>query len=176
MALKPTIYKMQIGLSDFNNDYYDNLNLTLAQHPSENAERLMARIIAYCLHAKAELTFTKGLCAVDEPDIWHKTLDDQISLWIDVGEPSFDRIKKSCRLAKQVVVYSFNSKSDVWWTQSANKMRTTTADFYQFDDKDIANLAGLIERSMQWSVTINDNSAYITSSQGECEVHWQKLT
>ncbi|WP_428980175.1 YaeQ family protein [Catenovulum adriaticum] len=35
MALKPTIYKMRIGLSNFNNDYYDNLNLTIAQHPSE---------------------------------------------------------------------------------------------------------------------------------------------
>lgn len=175
MALKPTIYKMRIGLSNFNNDYYDNLNLTIAQHPSENAERMMARVIAYCLHAEPELTFTKGLCAVDEPDIWHKTLDDQISLWIDVGEPSFDRIKKSCRLAKKVVVYSFNSKSNVWWTQSESKMRTTTAEFYQFDDNDIAKLAGLIERTMEWSVTITDNSAYITSEKGECDLHWRKL-
>ncbi|MDH5572857.1 MAG: YaeQ family protein, partial [Gammaproteobacteria bacterium] len=35
MALKPTIYKLRISLSDLNRDYYDTLNLTIAQHPSE---------------------------------------------------------------------------------------------------------------------------------------------
>ncbi len=88
MALKPTIYKMKITLSDLDRDYYDALSLTIARHPSETLERMMVRVLAFCINAQEGLAFTKGLCAVEEADIWARTLDDQISLWIDVGEPT----------------------------------------------------------------------------------------
>ena len=77
----------------------------------------MVRVMAYCMNAQEQLVFTKGLCAVDEPNIWVRTLDYQLALWIDVGEPAVDRIKKATRLSTAVKVYSFNSKSDVWWNQ-----------------------------------------------------------
>ncbi len=102
MALKPTIYKFNISLSDINRNYYDTLNLTVAQHPSENPERMMARVLAFCLNAQELLVFTKGLSEPDVPDIWVRTLDDQVALWIDVGEPAVERIKKATRLAKSV--------------------------------------------------------------------------
>ncbi len=37
MASRPTIYKLQISVSDLDRHYYDTLNLTLAQHPAERA-------------------------------------------------------------------------------------------------------------------------------------------
>ena len=80
MALKPTIYKSRISLSDIDRHYYAALNLTLAQHPSETLERMMVRVLAYCINAQEQLAFTRGLCAVDEPDIWARTLDNQIAL------------------------------------------------------------------------------------------------
>ncbi len=94
MALKPTIYKLNINLSDLDRDYYDTIDLTLAQHPSETLERMMARVVAFCINAEEHLKFTKGLSEIEEPDIWARTLDDQIALWIDVGEPDVERIKK----------------------------------------------------------------------------------
>jgi uncharacterized protein YaeQ len=70
MALKPTIYKFTISLSDLNQDYFDTLQLTVALHPSETIERMMARVFAFCLHAHSNqddlLRFTKGLSAVEE--------------------------------------------------------------------------------------------------------------
>ncbi len=132
MALKPTIYKFRVALTDINNDYYDSLNLTIAQHPSESLQRMMARVVAFSMNAQPDLSFTKGLSNIEEPDIWHKTLDDQISLWIDVGEPDPERVKKSTRLARKVRVYSFNTKSDVWWKQNANKLNLLKAEVYKF--------------------------------------------
>ncbi len=85
MALKPTIYKIKISLSDIDKNHYDNFDLTIAQHPSESRERMMARVLAYCINARKNVSFTKGLSAVEEPDIWAKTLDNQLSLWIDIG-------------------------------------------------------------------------------------------
>jgi len=115
VALKPTIYKIKISLSDIDENHYDNLNLTIAQHPSESLERMMARVLAFCMNARENVSFTKGLSAVEEPDIWTRTLDDRLSLWIDIGEPAFDRIKKATRLSPGVKVYSFNLKSNSWW-------------------------------------------------------------
>ncbi|WP_428622539.1 YaeQ family protein [Sedimenticola sp.] len=175
MALKPTIYKFNISLSDINRNYYDTLNLTVAQHPSENPERMMARVLAYCLNAQESLAFTKGLSEPDVPDIWLRTLDDQIALWIDVGEPAVERIKKATRLAQTVKVYSFNAKSDVWWEQSKGKFALLPVSVFRFDANAIDKLAGLVQRTMTLSVTITGDSAYVATDAGECEVEWSPL-
>ena len=175
MALKPKIHKLKIALSDLNRNYYDSLNLTIAQHPSETTERMMARILAFCINAQAHLEFTKGLSDVDDPDIWARSLDGQLMLWIDVGEPSVDRIKKATRLARTVNVYSFNSKSDVWWDKGREKFGELKASVFRFQWEDIQALAALQQRTMDLSMTITGDSAYIATESGECEVSWVPL-
>jgi len=175
MALKPKIYKSRITLSDIDRDYYTTLNLTIAQHPSETLERMMVRVLAFCINAREQLTFTKGLCAVEEPDIWARTLDDQISLWIDVGEPAVERIKKATRLSPAVKVYSFNSKSDVWWEQGRTRFNELPVSVYQLQWQDVQALAALVQRTMDVSVTITGESAYVAAAAGECEVSWVPL-
>lgn len=175
VAIKPTIYKFRISLSDINRNYYDTLNLTLAQHPSETLERMMARVLVFCVNAQEGLVFTKGLSAIEEPDMWVRTLDEQISLWIDVGEPSFDRIKKATRLSPQVSVYSFNSKSDVWWDQGQAKFKQLKASFFRFEWESVQALAALVNRTMDISVTITGDSAYVATESGECEIFLETL-
>lgn len=176
MAIKPTIYKLRIAISDLNRNYYDSVNLTVALHPSETMERMMARIVAYCLNAQEHLMFTRGLSEVEEPDIWVKTLDDQITLWVDVGEPAPDRIKKSSRLAPKVKVYSFNSKSDMWWGKSSDKVRQfKNVQCYQFDWPQIQTLATLVKRTMDWSLSISGDTVYIVADNQECEVVVREL-
>lgn len=175
MALKPTIYKFNISLSDMDRDYYDSLHLTVAQHPSETHERMMVRILAYCINADERLSFTRGLSATEEPDMWIKTLDDQISLWIDVGEPSLDRIKKVSRNSEAVKIYSFNTKSDLWWSRLSNQVDRLPVSVYQFQWESIQLLAAMVERTMTMSVTISDGSAFVATELGECEVAWLTL-
>ena len=119
--------------------------------------------------------FTKGLSEVDEPDLWVRTMDDKTMLWIDIGEPAADRIKKSSRQADQVRVYSFNSKSDVWWQQGQNKFGLYDVSIYRLHHKEIAELASMLERTMDMSVTITGESAYVTTGLGELEVTWETL-
>ncbi|MEK7302002.1 MAG: YaeQ family protein, partial [Pseudomonadota bacterium] len=151
MALKPTIYKLKIALTDLDRNYYDALNLTIARHPSETLERMMARMLAFCINAQESLVFTKGLSAAEEPDLWAHTVDGRIALWIDVGEPAPDRIKKATRLAQTVKVYSFNSKSDIWWKQEQEKLNKLTASIFQFQWQNIQELAKLVRRTMDIS-------------------------
>ena len=175
MALKPTIYKQKISLSDLERSYYDTIHLTLALHPSETHQRLMARVMAFLLNAQERLSFTKGLSSIDEPDIWLKKMDEQISLWIEVGEPDVDRIKKATHKSDQVKIYSFNSKSDIWWQQNELKLEPVNAAIYRFDTVSIDRLSKLLQRTMEYSVTITGDSAYIATQEGECEVVWSQL-
>ncbi len=175
MALKPTIYKAKISLSDLNRHHYDTLNLTIAKHPSETSERMMVRLLAFCINAQEYLSFTKGLSTVEEPALWSRTLDDQISLWIDVGEPAVERIKKASRMASSVKVYCFNLKSDVWWGKNQREFSQLNVSLYKFLWEDIQALTQLTQRTMVLSFTITDNSVFIASELGECEIPWEVL-
>ena len=176
MAIKPTIYKQRIALSDLERNYYDSLNLTVALHPSETVQRMTARIMAFCLNAKEGLTFTKGLSAIDEPDIWFKSLDERIELWVDVGEPAPERVKKSCHQSNNVKMYSFNTKSDVWWEQTKSKLKFDNLEVVRFDAGQIEELSTHVQRTADWSITITGQSAYVATSSGEVDVTWQVLT
>jgi uncharacterized protein YaeQ len=72
MALTPTIYRVSIHLSHIDRGCYEHLQATVARHPSETAERLVARLLAYALCYEPDLVFTKGIAAGDEPDLWRK--------------------------------------------------------------------------------------------------------
>ena len=65
MALKATIYKADLQIADMDRHYYAGHSLTIARHPSENDERMMARVLAFALNASESLAFTKGLCDTD---------------------------------------------------------------------------------------------------------------
>ncbi|TEW56171.1 YaeQ family protein [Psychromonas sp. RZ22] len=175
MALKPTIFKMSINVSNLDDDIYETIALTVAQHPSETTERMVARILAYVLNNQEFLSFTTGLSEADDPDIWAKNFSDEFLLWIDVGEPSFDRIKKACRQAKETKVYCFNTKSNVWWKQSKKDFATINVEVYQFEFEQIQQMANLVERTMDFSLTITDNVFYVAADKGSCEVRFSRL-
>lgn len=172
MALNATIYKFALSISDLNRDYYDSMQLTVAQHPSENAERMMVRVLAYCLEACEGLAFTKGLSTPETPDIWAKSLDDQINLWVEVGEPAADKLKKATRLAKKVKVYTFNSKSDVWWSQEQKKLDGLNVNVIQFPWEQVQAVTALLSRTITMSVTISGDSIFVNADNGDAEVHW----
>jgi len=175
MALKPTIFKMNINVSDLDNDVYETIALTVAQHPSETTERMVTRILAFVLNNQEFLSFTTGLSEADDPDIWAKNYSDEFLLWVDVGEPAFDRIKKAARQAKVAKVYTFNTKSGVWWKQSQKDFATIKAEVYQFEFEQIQQFAALVERTMDFSITITDGVFYIAANKGSCEVNLTTL-
>ena len=175
MALKPTILKMNINVSNLDQDVYETIPLTIAQHPSETTERMVTRVLAYVLNNQEFLSFTKGLSEADDPDIWAKNYSDEFLLWIDVGEPAFERMKKASRQAQKTKVYTFNTKSNVWWKQSQKDFKAINAEVYQFEFEQIQAFAALVERTMDFSITITDNIFYIATDKGSCEVNLIRL-
>ena len=66
MALKSTIFRLTLNVSDMDRGYYGEHSLTVARHPSENDERMMVRVLAFALFAADDLRFGRGLSAEDE--------------------------------------------------------------------------------------------------------------
>jgi uncharacterized protein YaeQ len=168
MALKATIFKAELAIADMDRHYYATHQLTLARHPSENDERMMLRLVAFALNAHEQLQFTKGLSTDNEPDLWQKSLSDEIDLWIDLGQPSEKRIRQACGKAKQVKIYTYGGNTaEAWWQQAAKIcIRHSNLQVINIDATTSEQLAELTERTMQLQVNIQDDELLISSSKG----------
>lgn len=169
MALGATIYKIELHLADNDRHYYDSHSLTIARHPSETAERMMARLIAFALHADENLTFTKGLSEADEPDLWLKDLTGAIDLWVEVGQPTDTRVLRACGRAEQVVVYCYNGHaSKVWWDSVSKKVdRAKNFKLVCLPVEEIRALAAHVQRSMVVHVSIQENEVFVSTEHAQ---------
>ncbi|GLX80032.1 hypothetical protein tinsulaeT_33720 [Thalassotalea insulae] len=178
MALKSIIYKATIHLSDMDRGYYDTLNLTLAQHPSETDLRLMTRLMAFVLNASDSLTFGKGVSDEDEAVLWQINYSEEVELWIELGQPDEKRIKKACNKAQKVILYGYQSAFDVWWQQNQNKLNQyPNLQIERFDYDALAEFAEMLTRTMEIQVSIQDRQLWLTvgeqslSIERECLQH-----
>lgn len=164
MALPATIYRVAIELSDVDRNYYNHLATTVARHPSETAERLVARLIAYALSYNEQLVFTKGICDGDEPDLWSKSLDGQLINWIEVGLPEAKRLVKAGKHCEQVVLFAYGCGFERWLAGS-RKQLVAMKNFRLFylSDELLKFLVAHLNRSVEWQFTCSDKTLYITS-------------
>ena len=172
MAIKATIFKIELQLSDLDRHYYQTHALTIARHPSETDERMMVRVIAFALHAREALEFGKGLSADDEPDLWRRDLTGAIEQWIDVGLPDEKRLRKASGRADEVVVLTYGGRTaDIWWEQNQsalrklNKLRVINLPVDQTTA--LAALAG--QRTLLINAMIQDGEMHLTV--GDQTVH-----
>lgn len=173
MALKSTIYKVNLQLSDFDRDLYQSFALSVALHPSETIERMLLRILAFSVYAQEGLMFTKGLSTDDEPDIWKQSLSGEIELWIDLGLPDLKRIRKAAGRARKVVVLAYGGQKVAPWFDSIAKdmAKMNNLELVQVDKSAIEKLVSYVERSMDLNVMIQDSS--VNMGLGDCIVDVQ---
>jgi len=173
MALKSTIFKAEVQVTDLDRNYYASHGLTLARHPSETDERMMVRLLAFVLFASDALEFGKGISDESEPDLWQKDLTGEVELWIELGQPDERDIRRACGRARQVVLVTYGgAPADVWWSKISGKLA-------KLDNLRVINLvpaetqamAGLVERTMSLQATIQDGAVMLAGDAGLVEIH-----
>lgn len=178
MALKATVFKVQLQISDLDRHYYETHALTLARHPSESDERMMVRLLVFALFANPDLSFTRGLCADEEPDLWQHSLSGEIERWIELGQPDERRIRKASGRAREVVVVSYSGRSaDVWWEQIGEKLaRLPNLAVMDIPAHQVRVLARLAQRNMDLQCTIDGGQIWIASERAGAEVtpNWRQ--
>jgi len=166
MARPSTVYKASIQLSDVDRGVYESLQATVAQHPSETEERLVARLLAFAIFHEPELTFTKGICAADEPDLWVKGADGRVRFWVEVGLPEADRIIRASRHSERVALLACGRALASWDQQHLPRLgKVANLTVISIDQAFINKLASLLERSINWSITITEGTFYLTIAE-----------
>ena len=165
MALPSTIHRVAIDLSDLDCGRYTRIEATVARHPSETAERLVLRVLAYALCYDEDLVFTKGISAGDEPDLWVKRPDGRVQEWIEVGLPDPERLRKTSRHAERVILIAGGGGLQRWLKQHQPKLTSiTNLTILTLDPALINRLAESLERVVEWSITVTENVLYLTRS------------
>ena len=163
MAQNATIYKVELSIADMDRHYYATHKLTVAKPPSETDERLMVRLLAFALNAHETLEMTKGISTDSEPDIWQKSLDGALDVWVALGLPSEKVLRQSCGKAGKVIVYPYGGRTaDIWW----DKIKSSTTRFENlqvtnFSRSDTSALATLASRTMRLQITIQDGDVMV---------------
>lgn len=162
MAIKSTVYKVNLQIADMQRHYYNEHALTLSQHPSETDERLMVRLLAFALHAHEYLTFGQGMTDDEEADLWQKDLTGVIERWIDVGLPDEKLIRKACGRANQVIVYCYGGRvAEMWYAQnSAQFARLKNLTVINLPQESTLALAAMVQRGMQLQCNIEDDQVW----------------
>lgn len=147
MALKSTVFKINLNVSDMDRGHYGEHALTVARHPSENGERMMIRVLAFALHAADDLRFGRGLSTEDEGDLYAVAPDGTIRLWIDVGQPDERWLKKAAARARHVVVLAYGRTVPIWWGKAQDTLqKLDNLTVWQVNADDSRALAALASR------------------------------
>ncbi|HEY1080946.1 MAG TPA: YaeQ family protein [Prosthecobacter sp.] len=181
MALKATIFKASLDISDIDRNAYSDHNLTLAQHPSETDERLMARLLAYALNVpsnndRGQLEFGKDMWDPDEACLWQRDLTGLLVHWIEIGQPDEKRLQRVCSRAEKVTVYSFSSSTPTWWAGIGGKVtRLRNLTVWQIPAEQSQQLAAMAQRSMSLQITLQDGGLWVSNGEDSVEITLQRL-
>ena len=162
MALKATIFKAELTVSDLDRGHFETHSLTIARHPSETDERLMVRLLAFALNADERLAFGRGLSSEGEADLVLTDLTGAIDLWIDVGLPDEREIRKASGRAGRVAVYIYGTGAHLWWRQNAAALeRLANVAVVEFPVEITRAMAARAARNMKFQCTIQDGHVWL---------------
>lgn len=180
MALRSTIFKATLQLSDIDHGHYADHALTLARHPSETDERMMVRLVALALNAHelqdlcagdGTLAFGAGLSDPDDPDLSLTDFSGHKRLWVEVGQPDEKPLVRACSKAGIVRVYAFAASADVWWRAIRSKVeRLDRLEVWRLPAPATRELAAWAARTMLLQATLHDGVLTLHGDQGSVQI------
>lgn len=166
MALPSTVRRFEIELSDTDRNVYETLDLRVAQHPSESARYLAARVLARCLEHAEGVDFTQGLNADDEPALWQRNLRNELQAWIEVGAPSAERLHRASKACGRVAVYAWARPAEI--AKAAAEYgakgihRKGELEVYALEPAFLDAVAERFDRNNRWEMSVSGGGVYLT--------------
>lgn len=166
MALGATIYTFKIDLADSDRNVYVALDLRVARHPSETADHLLTRVLAYCLEYAEGIGFSSGISDADQPAIAVHDLTGAMTAWIDIGAPEAARLHRASKLAPRVAVYTHKDAAQLLARLQPERIhRAQSLEIYALDRDWLAVLAAKLARRMEFALTVADRHLYLSLAE-----------
>lgn len=164
MALPATMRRFEIALSDSDRGVYEQLELRVAQHPSESDRYLVARVLARALEHGAGLEFSKGGVSDDtEPALVQRDLRGDLTAWIEIGAPTPERLHKATKAARRVVVYAWKAPEQL--ADAIREYEVHKADTIELNALSVELLdavAATLDRVNKWELAVTGGALYLT--------------
>jgi uncharacterized protein YaeQ len=172
MALPATMRRFEIALSDTDRDVYEQLELRVAQHPSESERYLVARVLARALEHAEGLDFSKGGVSDDtEPALVQRDLRGDLVAWIEIGAPSPDRLHKATKACKRVVVYTWKDPQQLRDAIAERGVHKGDAIELHGLAPDVLDAIALtLDRVNRWELSVSGGVCYLTANGAAFEL------
>jgi uncharacterized protein YaeQ len=165
MALTATVYTFEVEHADVDRGVYQSLALRAARQPSETAEYLLTRVLAYCLEYVEGISFSRGLAEPDEPALAVRDLTGTLQAWIEIGAPDAARLHKASKAAPRVAVYTHKDPAQLLRQLAGERIhRAAALEIYGIDRALLAALVARLERRMVFNLAVTDRNLYVTFS------------
>ena len=163
MALTATVYNLDTELADIDRGVYETFAVRMARQPSETAEYMLTRYLAYCLEFAEGIELTEGVAAGgDEPAVVVRDLTGRLTSWIEVGMPGAERVHRGSKKAGRVAVYTHRAIAQVLAQLGGQGIhRAADIPVYEFGAGFVSEVAATIERRTVVSVSVTERQLYL---------------
>jgi uncharacterized protein YaeQ len=163
VAQTATIYNFEIDLADMDRGVYETLDLRVARHPSETAEYMVVRVLAYCLEYQEGIELTEGVSSGDEPALLVRDLTGRVIAWIEVGMPDAGRLHRGSKLAGRAVVYTHRDARQLLAQLSGEKIhRAEAIPIRAFDRQAIEEIVAWLDRRTRAALSVSHGELFLT--------------
>ena len=163
MAQTATIYTIGVDLADMDRGVYETIELKVARHPSETAEYMLVRILAYCLEYEPGIALTEGVSSGDEPAVLVRDLTGRITAWFEVGMPDAARLHRASKAAGRVAVYTHRDVRQLRAQLAGEKIhRGADIPIRAFDRHVIEEVAALIDRRTSFALSVSGGDLHLS--------------
>ncbi|MEH6823163.1 MAG: YaeQ family protein [Motiliproteus sp.] len=175
MAKGSRIYKVKFFISDMDRHCYEQLDLTVAQHPSESLERLLARLLALGLEYEPGLKFGGGVSS-DEAPIWLRNDYNEVQHWIEIGQPDIDRLSKLNKRHPRLTLYTYGANAHRWWNQHGAALSALQRlKLVQLDHEALEPLVKGIKAGFELQLNRQDHALYLGLNDQQAEMKLECL-
>jgi uncharacterized protein YaeQ len=101
MALQGSVVRFKVELAHVDRQVFQAIDVKMARHPSETERYLLARLLWAGCHSPA-----MWLSTPDEPALSMHTLDGRLTCWVEIGNPSAERLHKASKASPRVVLFT----------------------------------------------------------------------
>lgn len=162
MALTATMHTFAIQLANMDRDTYADFELRVAQQPSETAEFMLVRVLAYCLEYGEGIELTEGVAAVDQPAVLIRDLTGRVTAWIEVGAPDADRLHRGSKHAGRAALYTHRQVDQLLAQYAGSRIhRAEELPIHALARDFVAEASKRLQRRSKLSVSFTEGQLYL---------------
>jgi len=158
----------RIALADLDRGVEASETAIVARHPSETQERLVLRVLTWCLLWEPRLAFGPGLCDPEAPDLVARDLTGRVTKWVECGSASPEKLRKAVQHnagAEVHAVFGDARRRDELRDALAGWKRADDVSLWLLDGKLVSGLAARDQHRHKWTVTIVGDHLYVDDGE-----------